>query len=79
MATVFLFAVQSAISKAGKPYFFQQVQIVQSPRRPDVMTRHFVNSEAEALEPGKYEADVYFRDSAAGLRPGFENFVKAKA
>lgn len=77
MATVFVFAAQTATSKAGKAYTFQQIQIVQSPRRPDVMSRHFVNSEADALEPGKYEADIYFRDTPTGLRPIFENFVKA--
>lgn len=74
MATVFLFAPQTGTSKAGKSYVYQQVQIVQSPRRPDVMTRHFANSEAEALAPGKYEVDIYFRDTPTGLRPVFENF-----
>lgn len=74
--TVFVFAVQSAVSKAGKPYSFHQVQIVQSPARPDVMSRHFVNNESEALEPGRYECSVYFRDTPTGLRPVFENFSK---
>ncbi len=74
MATVFVFASQTATSKAGKPYAYQQIQIVQSPKRPDVMSRHFVNSEAEALAPGKYTVDIYFRDTPTGLRPVFENF-----
>lgn len=79
MTTVnlFLFAVQSATSKAGKPYFYQQAQIVQSPARPDAMSRHFINSESEALAPGRYTAEVHFRDTPTGLRPVFTNFKPA--
>lgn len=79
MQTVFVFAAQSATSKAGKPYSYQQVQIVQSPKRPDVMSRHFIADEAESLEPGKYNVDIYFRDTPTGLRPVFENFKKLPA
>lgn len=71
---VFVFQSQNSISKAGKPYIFQPVQIVQSPKHPDVMSRRFVATEAEVLKPGTYECEFHFRDTPTGLRPVFENF-----
>lgn len=77
MAKVFVFAPTQAVSKAGKPYSFQPIQVIQGPHFPDAFDRLFVNQGAEPLTPGLYEADMYVRSTPTGNKPAFHNFVKA--
>lgn len=74
---IFVFAPASAVSKAGNAYQYQPIQISQGPARPDAFDRLFINDDAEPLEPGAYEADVYIRSTPTGNKPAFHNFVKA--
>lgn len=76
MSTVFVYQAEDAISKAGRPYIRQSVQVIQAPKRRDVFTYHFPESKADVLEPGKYTCDMYLRDSMQGPKVAFENFEK---
>lgn len=77
-AHVFVYGVERATSKAGRPYLRQLVQIYQTPVRPDVKSLHFPQSEADVLAPGHYECDVFFKESLRGVQLGFENFAAKK-
>lgn len=61
-------------AKTGKDYTYQLVEIQQSPSRPNVSFRRFAKSEAEALAPGVYTADISFYIKDNELVPLFTNF-----
>lgn len=70
-----VYPVKTGISaKTGKEYQFQTVEIVQSPVRPNVLFRRFVNKPEYLLEPGTYTADVSIAAKGYELRPVFSNF-----
>lgn len=76
---VYVFAVDSAISKAGKPYHFQPVEVDQRPVSSSYRDRHFVPSVAEALAPGEYEATIILNNGPTGCQPRFRDFVRVDA
>lgn len=62
--------------KSGNDYVYQQVEIQQSPERPNAQFRRFVKSLDEALEPGVYDCRVSFYVKDYELVPSFFDFVK---
>lgn len=76
---VFVLAVQSAVSNAGRDYKRQPIQIIQSPEHFDERTFYFPSTDSDVLEPGHYDCRIYFENSKTGLRLRFENFEKVEA
>lgn len=76
MNTVFIYHCEGATSKAGRAYLRQRVQILQAPKRPDVFSFYFPETEADVLEPGRYTCNIEYRDSATGVKLIFDDFKK---
>lgn len=64
-------------AKTGNDYIYQQVEIQQSPERPNAQFRRFYKSMDDALEPGLYDAKVAFYIKDNQLTPTFFEFKKA--
>ena len=75
---VYVFAADSALSKAGKPYHFQPVEVDQRPLAASYRDRYFIGSPADALAPGEYEATVVLNNGPTGCQPRFRDFVASK-
>lgn len=76
---IFVFAAESAVSKAGRPYSYQRVQLIQSPSHPDAFERHFVQEGAEPLPSGMYDAELYVASTPTGNRIRFASFSPVSA
>lgn len=66
-------------AKTGKDYTSQQLEIQQSPARPNVTILRFAKSEAEALKPGSYTAKVSFYLKDNELTPSLYDFTPVAA
>jgi hypothetical protein len=74
---VAVYQARTATSKkSGNEYVYQQIEIQQSPERPNAQFRRFAKSIAEALEPGLYDCKVSFYVKNYELVPSFSDFVK---
>jgi hypothetical protein len=78
-AKVYVFSADSALSKNGKPYHFQPVEVDQRPVAASYRDRHFISSPAEALPPGEYEATVILNNGPTGCQPRFRDFTALAA
>lgn len=76
---VFLLKAEKAVSKAGREYVRQPLEIIQTPVAFNARTLHFPASVEAALEPGFYLATPIFEDSREGLRVRFDGFEPVKA
>lgn len=74
MLTIVAYAVRSAKSKAGNDYWYQVIEVQQSPERPNASMRRIYNSEDRALAPGTYKAKVSFYLKGYELLPSFYDF-----
>lgn len=73
-----VYAVKTGTSaKTGKDFQYQTVEIVQSPVRPNVLYRRFLNKPEYVLEPGAYTADVHLVARGFDLVPVFSAFERA--
>lgn len=62
MITIVAYPARTGTSKAGKAYASQQLEVVQSPARPNVTLRRWLKADAsDALAPGSYTASLRFR------------------
>ncbi len=64
-------------AKTGNDYVYQQVEIQQSPERPNAQFRRFAKSIDEALTPGLYDCRVSFYVKDFALVPSFNDYTKA--
>lgn len=73
-----VYAVKTGTSaKSGKEFQYQTVEIVQSPVRPNVLYRRFLNKPEYVLEPGSYTAEVFIVAKGFDLVPVFSDFTRA--
>lgn len=75
---IYVFAADSAISKNGKPYHFQPVEVDQRPVAASYRDRHFISSLADAMPPGEYFATVVLNNGPTGCQPRFREFEAVK-
>lgn len=72
---VLVYPDRTGKSGAGTEYHFNLVEIIQSPRCPNVNFRHFPNG--NELAPGNYSCAVEFSSGQDGkLHPRFNDFKK---
>ena len=76
---VFVLQAEKAVSKAGREYVRQPLEIVQTPKAFNARTLHFPGSVESAPAPGFYLATPVFEESREGLRVKFDDFEPTKA
>lgn len=64
-------------AKTGNDYIYQQVELQQSPERPNAQFRRFYKTMDDALAPGLYDARVAFYLKDNVLTPTFFDFKAA--
>lgn len=67
------FAARKGVSKSGKPYFQQTLEIPQE-GRPSAQCTRFCNDEAHVLTPGKYTAQVGLYQKLFQLADGKKSY-----
>lgn len=70
---VTVFAARKGVSKAGKPYFQQTLEIPQD-GRPSAQYTRFCNDEAHVLTAGKYTAQVGLYQKTFQLADGKKTY-----